>query len=171
MNPSGPITPNKMRTGHVFTFCKQQSPYQYNSLPLTTAFDTSSHISNNVILTNFSSSRRSQTCLFQGSPRINLIALLLLVNNQAHCHDKNSLQHSSTLHAGLSMSKLDARCQSCARDRLRVLNIQFLELSLVLGCILFIKLERATNRARELSWARTCALVRVSLKGLYMVLL
>ena len=56
--------------------------------------------------------------------------------------------------AGLSMSKLDVRCQSCAQDHLRALNIQFLELSLVLGYILFIKLARATNRARELSWAR-----------------
>ena len=58
------------------------------------------------------------------------------------------------------MSKLDARCQSSAWGRLRARNIQFLELSLVLGSILFIKLERATNRARELSWARTCVLVR-----------
>ena len=47
-----------------------------------------------------------------------------------------------------------ARCQSRAWDRMRALNIQFLELSLVLGCILFIKLVRATNRACELSWAR-----------------
>ena len=58
------------------------------------------------------------------------------------------------------MGELDARCQSLAWDRLRALNIQFLELSLVLGCIPFIKLERATNRARELSWACACALVR-----------
>ena len=31
---------------------------------------------------------------------------------------------------------------------------------LILACILFIKLARATDRARELSWARACALVR-----------
>ena len=58
------------------------------------------------------------------------------------------------------MSKLDARCQLCAWDRLRALSNQLLEPSLVLGCIFFIKLARATNRARELSWARACALVR-----------
>ena len=66
------------------------------------------------------------------------------------------------------MSKLDARCQSRAWDRLCALSIQLLELSLVLGCIFFIKLARATNRARELSWAHACTLVRVSLKGLSM---
>ena len=65
------------------------------------------------------------------------------------------------------MNKLDVRCQSRAWDRLRALNIQFLELSLVLGCILFIKLERVTNGALELSWARACAIARVSLKGLH----
>ena len=64
------------------------------------------------------------------------------------------------------MSKLDARCQSCAWDRLRALNIQLLELPLVPGCILSINLARVTNRARELSWARACAIARVSLKGL-----
>ena len=58
------------------------------------------------------------------------------------------------------MSKLDARCQSHAWDCLRALNIQFLELPLVLGCILVIKLARTTNRARELRWTRACALVR-----------
>ena len=58
------------------------------------------------------------------------------------------------------MNKLDARCQSRAWDRLRAINIQFLELSLVLGCILFIKLERATNRARELIWTGLDACLR-----------
>ena len=57
------------------------------------------------------------------------------------------------------MSRLDARCQSRAWDSLRALSIQLLELSLVLGCIFFIK-TRATNQARELSWVRACALVR-----------
>ena len=52
------------------------------------------------------------------------------------------------------MSKLDVYCQSRAWDSLRALKIQLSELSLVLGCIFFIKLARATNRARELSWAR-----------------
>ena len=64
------------------------------------------------------------------------------------------------LSAGLLLSKLDARCQSRTRDPLRALNIQLLELSLLFGCILSIKLARATNRARELSWTRACALVR-----------
>ena len=45
-------------------------------------------------------------------------------------------------------------------DHLHALKIQFLELSLVLGCILLIKLAGATNRACELSRARACALVR-----------
>ena len=67
------------------------------------------------------------------------------------------------------MSKLDAGRQSLVWDSLRMLNIQLPELSLVLGCIFFIKLVRATNRARDLSWARACVLVRVSLKGLHMV--
>ena len=73
----------------------------------------------------------------------------------------SSVAHSSMNEAksGLSMNKVDARCESGAWDCLCVLNIQFLELSLVLGCILFIKLERVTNGARELSWARACALV------------
>ena len=58
------------------------------------------------------------------------------------------------------MSKLEARCQSRAWDRLRALNTEILKLSLILRCILFIKLERATNRERELSWTRACVLVR-----------
>ena len=58
------------------------------------------------------------------------------------------------------MSKLDAHCQSRAWDSLRALNIQLLALSFVLGCIFFIKLAWATNRVRELSWARGSALVR-----------
>ena len=53
-----------------------------------------------------------------------------------------SLQKSTlSIYAGLSMSKLDALCQARMWDCLRMLKIQFLELSLVLGCILFIKLE------------------------------
>ena len=58
------------------------------------------------------------------------------------------------------MSKLDVHYQLRAWDCLHVLNIQFLELSLVLGCILFIKQERATNQAHELSWASACMLGR-----------
>ena len=54
------------------------------------------------------------------------------------------------------MSKLDVRCQSRTWDHLRALNIQFLELSLVLGCIFFIKLA---YQARELSWAFACMLM------------
>ena len=69
-----------------------------------------------------------------------------------------SLQKSTaSIYAGLSMSKLDAHCQSCIWDCLRMLKVQIVELSLVLGCILLIKLERATNRVHELSWARACA--------------
>ena len=66
---------------------------------------------------------------------------------------KNVVEHLMTAarSAGLSMSKLDARCQLRAWDPLGALKVQFLELSLVLGCIIYIKLERATNRARELS--------------------
>ena len=51
----------------------------------------------------------------------------------------------STLYTGLSMSKLDACCQSRAWDSLRVLNIQFLELPLVLGCILIEKARLKDN--------------------------
>ena len=48
------------------------------------------------------------------------------------------------------MSKVDPRCQSCTWGPLHVLNIQLLDISLVLGCILFIKLVRATNQVHEL---------------------
>ena len=68
--------------------------------------------------------------------------------------------YTVTLFAGLSVSKLDACCQSCKWDSLRALKTKLLEISLVLGCIFFIKLARATNRARELSWACVCMLVR-----------
>ena len=57
------------------------------------------------------------------------------------------------------MSKLDAHCQSRMWDCLCMLKIECLELSLVCGCILFIKLDRATNRVHKLSWARACAFV------------
>ena len=67
--------------------------------------------------------------------------------------------HHFMSQSGLSMSKLDARCQSCAWDHLCVLSIQLQELSLVLGCIFVIMLVRATNRASDLSWASACALV------------
>ena len=71
-----------------------------------------------------------------------------------------SLQKSTArIYAGLSMSKLDAHCQSHMWGCLRMLKIQFLELSLVRGCILFITLERATNRGHKLSWGRACAFV------------
>ena len=60
------------------------------------------------------------------------------------------------------MSKLDARCQSHAWERWRALYIQLLEFSLVLGCILFIKLAQVTNRAHELSWECACARLRAS---------
>ena len=60
------------------------------------------------------------------------------------------------------MSRLDARCQSRAWDSLRAINIQLLELSLVLGSIFYTELARATNRGRELNWARACALLRTS---------
>ena len=71
-----------------------------------------------------------------------------------------SFQKSTvSIYAGLSMSKLYVRCQSHMWDCLRMLKIQFLELSLVRGCILFIKLERATNRGHKLSWAHACAFV------------
>ena len=58
------------------------------------------------------------------------------------------------------MSKLDARCQSRAWGCLRALNSPLRELSLVLGGKFFRNLARATNRARELSWAGAYALVR-----------
>ena len=58
------------------------------------------------------------------------------------------------------MRKFNARCQLRAWDHLRALNIQLLDLSFVLGCASLIKLARATCRARELSLARACALVR-----------
>ena len=71
-----------------------------------------------------------------------------------------SLQKSTvSIYAGLSMSKLYVCCQSRLWDCLRMLKIQFLELSLVCGCILFIKLERVTNRGHKLSWAHACAFV------------
>ena len=45
-------------------------------------------------------------------------------------------------------------------DCLHLLGIQFLELSLVLGCILFIKLEGGTNQGHELNWVHAWVLVR-----------
>ena len=57
------------------------------------------------------------------------------------------------------MSKLGTHCQLRTWDRLHALNIELLDLSLVPGCILSINLALATNRARELSWARACVLM------------
>ena len=56
------------------------------------------------------------------------------------------------------MSRLNMRCKSHTWDNLHALKIQLLDLSIV-GCIFFIKLARATNRARELSWAHDWALM------------
>ena len=57
------------------------------------------------------------------------------------------------------MSKFGACCQSRTWDCLRALKSQLCELSLALGCIFLIKLLRAKNRVRELSWAHACTLV------------
>ena len=81
-----------------------------------------------------------------------------------------SIKHCENLctsrrNAGISVSKQEACCQSRTWGHLRAKH-SIVRAFLSTYIYILIKLTRAANRARKLSWAYVCALVRVSLKGL-----